>query len=227
MHIAIILDGNRRFARKKGIPEWKGHEHGAKKVNEMIEWCNELGVKELTLYAFSMENFDRPKKEVKAIFKLFEENIKKLRKSEDFRKKDVKVRFIGRLDMFPKGIVNEMKWLMAETDGKNGLTVNFAMAYGGRQEIVDAVKKIAPNIREGKIKEKDIDEKLLNKNMYLISEPELVIRPGGERRISNFLIWQSYYSEWHFTEKLWPEFTKEDLIEAINDYKNRERRFGL
>lgn len=226
LHIGIILDGNRRFAKKRGMLPWKGHKYGADKVAELLEWCRELSIKELTLYSFSLENFRRPENEKKILFKLFRENIEKLEKDERIEKNGMKIRFIGRLEMFPPLLVKDMARLMEKTKKNNNYIVNFAMAYGGRAEIADAFRKIALEVKKGKISAEDIDEKIITKNLYLSSEPDLVIRPGGEKRVSNFLIWQSYYSEWHFTDKLWPEFTKSDFINAIADFRKRERRFG-
>src|SRR3989344_3007689 len=181
-HIAIILDGSRRYAMRSGLKPWQGHAYGTKKVEELLEWCKDLGIKELTLYSFSSENFKRGKK--------------------------------------------EMEEVMEKTKQNKGFKVNFAMGYGGRAEIVDSIKKIIKKIKNKKINERDIDEKLIAQNLYLQDEPDIVIRPGGEKRVSNFLIWQSYYSEWFFIDKLWPEFTKQDLIEVIDEFKERERRFG-
>jgi undecaprenyl diphosphate synthase len=219
-HIAIILDGNRRYARKKGIILEEGHRRGAKNVQKLIEWALELSVKELTLYTFSTENFKRPEKELKYLMDNFLVNIRKLKKDKRIIEKSVRVRFGGRLAMFSKEIQEEMKEVMNITKNNNKLIVNFAMAYGGRLEVVDAVKRI---IEKGL---KKVDEEVIRKNLYLSDYPDLVIRPGGEKRVSNFLIWQSAYSEWYFTDKFWPEFTKKDLIEAIDDYKKRERRYG-
>ncbi len=225
MHIGIILDGNRRYAKKKGLMQWQGHKEGANKVAELMDWVKELGINEITLYSFSVENFNRSEKEKDVLFKLFKESIKKLNKDKRIDD-DIRINFIGRLRMFPKDIVDDMKKIMERTKNNKGYTINFAMAYGGRQEIVDAAKKIASKVKSGGISEEDINEDTITDNLYLSSEPDMIIRPGGEKRVSNFLLWQSYYSEWHFTDKLWPEFTKEDLINAIEDYNSRERRLG-
>jgi tritrans,polycis-undecaprenyl-diphosphate synthase [geranylgeranyl-diphosphate specific] len=225
MHIGIILDGNRRYAKKKNMNSWQGHKFGAEKVKELINWCKELNVRELTLYSFSVENFNRPKKEVQILMKLFEEYLKRL-KEEMLKKNQIRIRFIGRIDMFSDNLRLEMEKLMEKTKDHRKYTINFAMAYGGRQEIVDAVKKISKKVSRKELSIDEIDEKTVTENVYLADEPDLIIRPGGEKRVSNFLIWQSYYSEWYFTDKLWPEFGKQDLIEAINEFRQRERRFG-
>jgi tritrans,polycis-undecaprenyl-diphosphate synthase [geranylgeranyl-diphosphate specific] len=157
--------------------------------------------------------------------KLFEEYLKRL-KEEMLKKNQIRIRFIGRIDMFSDNLRSEMEKLMEKTKDHRKYTINFAMAYGGRQEIVDAVKKISKKVSRKELSIDEIDEKTVTENVYLADEPDLIIRPGGEKRVSNFLIWQSYYSEWYFTDKLWPEFGKQDLIEAINEFRQRERRFG-
>lgn len=225
-HIAIILDGNRRFAKKMGFKPWKGHEHGIKKLEELFGWCMELGIKELTLYSFSTENFKRSGQEIDFLFKLFKQKFLEIRKGKDIFKDKVKVNAIGRLEMFPEDIRKAMLEAVQKTRNNKELVVNFALAYGGRQEITDAVRKIARGIKNGRLKLDQIDENLIAKNLYLRSEPDMVIRPGGEIRTSNFLTWQSTYAEWIFTKRLWPEFTKRDLVRCIGDFNRRERRFG-
>lgn len=225
-HIAIILDGNRRYAKKLGMQPWKGHEYGVKKLNRFLEWCQELGVKELTLYSFSTENFKRTKQERNFLFGIFKNEFSNMKYNDSIFKNKIQVNVIGRLNMFPKEIRKSMKEIMYKTRNHNNFIVNFAMAYGGRQEIVDSVKKVAKLIKSNKIKPNRINEKTIKDNLYLRSEPDMVIRPGGEVRTSNFLTWQSVYSEWIFINKLWPEFTKNDLIKCIEEFKRRERRFG-
>ena len=222
--IAIILDGNRRFAKKLGLQPWKGHEYGMKKLEELFGWCLELGIKELTLYSFSTENFNRAKNEIDFLFGLFKKKFDEIRKGRDIFKNEVRVNVIGRSYMFPKDIQKAMAEVAEKTKNNRKLTVNFALAYGGRQEIVDSFKRIIknnPNINPDKI-----NEMIITQNLYLQSEPDMVIRPGGEIRISNFLTWQSVYSEWIFIDKFWPEFTKKDLIECIEEFNRRERRYG-
>jgi len=225
-HIAIILDGNRRYARKKGMQPWKGHNFGAKKVEDMLKWCRDLGIKELTLYSFSMDNFKRPEKEKKAIFRLFKKNFERLEKDERLMKNGIKVNFIGRIGMFPKDIQEKMHSLMGKTKENEKFKVNFAMAYSGKAEITDSIKKITQKINNKEININDINESLIKNNLYLSSEPDIFIRPGGEKRLSDFLIWQSAYSELFFVDKLWPEFTKQDLVDIIGEFRQRERRFG-
>ena len=225
-HIAIILDGNRRYARKIGMQPWQGHSFGAEKVEDLLKWCRDLGIKELTLYSFSMDNFKRPEREKKAIFELFKKNFEKLEKDDRLMKNGIKVRFIGRLQMFPKEIQEGMQRLMKKTNENERFKVNFAMAYSGKAEITDSVRKIINKINSKEINIENVDEDLIKNNLYLSSEPDIFIRPGGEKRMSDFLLWQSSYSELIFLEKLWPEFTKEDLIWCIGEFKRRERRFG-
>ena len=226
-HVAIILDGNRRYSEKSKLKWWQGHEKGAKKVEELFFWCKEIGIKEVTLYTFSLENFKRTKKELDFLMGLFVKEFNKLKKDNRIHEDRIRIKFIGRIYLFPENVQKAINELEESTSSYDDYKVNFAMGYSGRAEIVDAVKKIAKKVGEGKVMVKDIDEGLVSKNMYLNSEPDLLIRPGGEFRISNFLIWESSYTEFWFTEKLWPEFTKEDLKKAVEDYKKRQRRFGI
>ena len=224
-HIAIVLDGNRRYGKKIGN-KFKGHEAGAKKVEELFNWCKELGIKEVTLYTFSTENFNRPKEEVDYLMKLFKKQFKKLKNNKRVNEGEVKVNFIGRLELFPQDLREDMKKLMEKTAGSEDFIVNFAVGYGSRAEIVDSIKKIINEIKNNEIKVENLDEKMVSENLYLKSEPDIMIRPGGERRMSNFLLWQTAYSELFFLDKLWPEFEKEDLVKIIEEFKARERRFG-
>lgn len=222
-HIGIIMDGNRRFSKRLMLKPWEGHEHGAKKVREILNWCKEHDIRNMTLYAFSYENFKRPKEEFNFLMKLFLKEFDDLiANPEDLVKDKIKIRFIGRIDKFPDDIRERMNKLMDMTKGHDNYTVNFAMAYSGRIELVDAVKKL---ISKG-VKADEVDEKLIMDNLYLDLEPEIIIRTGGERRMSNFLTFQSVYSELFFTDKLWPEFTKEDFEAIIDEFNNRDRRFG-
>lgn len=225
-NIAIILDGNRRYARKIGMQPWQGHSFGAEKVEDLLKWCRDLGIKELTLYSFSMDNFKRPEREKKAIFELFKKNFEKLEKDDRLMKNGIKVKFIGRINMFPKKIEEKMRSLMEKTKNNDKFTVNFAMAYSGKAEITDSVRKIINKINNKEINIGNINEDLIKNNLYLSSNPDIFIRPGGEKRMSDFLLWQSAYSELFFIDKLWPEFTKEDLVNIIEEFKQRERRFG-
>jgi tritrans,polycis-undecaprenyl-diphosphate synthase [geranylgeranyl-diphosphate specific] len=225
-HIGVILDGNRRFSRKLMMKPWKGHEWGVKKVEKLLEWASELEIKELTLYAFSYENFNRPKKEFEYLMDLFRKSFDKMKVDPRIHDKKIKINVIGRTWMFPKDIQEKMKEVMDLTSKYDSYIVNFAMAYGGRAEVIDAVKKISEQVKEGSITIDEINEETFSRCLYMNDEPDLIIRTGGEQRTSNFLIWQAAYSELYFLEKTWPEFEKEDLITAIDEYTRRDRRFG-
>lgn len=219
-HIAVVLDGNRRYARKLGIPKFKGHEKGFNKIKEFLKWCIELGIKEVTLYCFSTENFKRDKREVDYLFNLFRKKIGDFKKDKMIHDNKVKIAMIGRVGMFPEDMQKEMNEVMEITKDYDNYRLNLALAYGGRGEIVDAVKRIIS------LGVKDVNEDVIKENLYLPDDVDLMIRPGGEHRLSNFLLWQSSYAEIFFSKKLWPEFSKEDFIEAIDWYKSKDRRFG-
>jgi len=225
-HVGIILDGNRRFAKKLALQPWNGHEWGAKKVAKLFDWCKELNVKELTLYAFSMQNFNRPKREFEFLMKIFSEFFSKQEYLKTIHENKIKIKFIGRIHLFPEEVYSKMVELENATKDYDNYFVNFAMAYGGREEIIDAVKQIGRKIESGELSNDQITEKLMDQNLYLDHAPDFIIRTGGDHRTSNFLVWQSSYSEWFFIEKTWPEFEKEDFLTCINQYINRERRFG-
>ncbi|MEK6940219.1 MAG: polyprenyl diphosphate synthase [Nanoarchaeota archaeon] len=220
-HIAIILDGNRRYAKKALKEPWKGHDSGAEKVERLFDWCQELEIKELTLYVFSMQNFNRDKKEVDYLMNLFCKFFEKKETKEKIHQNKIKIHFMGRTHLLPEKVQQIIYRLQEETKDYSAFQVNFAVAYGGREEIVDAINAI---LREGKIKE--VNEKILSQYLSLQNEPDLIIRTGGEHRTSNFLVWQSWYSEWFFLDRLWPDFEKEDLIKVIKEFSQRERRFG-
>ncbi|MEK6983112.1 MAG: polyprenyl diphosphate synthase [Nanoarchaeota archaeon] len=225
-HIALVLDGNRRYAKKLGLQPWKGHEYGSKKLEELFRWCIELGIRELTLYCFSTENFKRAKKEVNYLFNLFWKQFNKMKSKQGVFNDKVRVKVIGRINMFSSRMRDAMQEAIEKTKKNKTLVVNFALAYGGRQEITDAVRKIAQEVERGRLKSTMVNEKLIANNLSLRNCPDIVIRPGGEVRTSNFLAWQSVYSEWFFIKKLWPEFTKKDLIMCLGEFHERERRFG-
>lgn len=225
-HIAIILDGNRRFAKKLMLEPWKGHDYGRKKVEELLDWSKDLGIKELTFYAFSMQNFNRPKDEFDYLMGIIRNAFVDFLKDKRIDEYKIRVNVIGRYKLFPKDVVEALENAMERTKDYKGYTLNFALAYGGREELTDTVKKIAQKIVDGRLSPEDIDEKTVEENLYMSSEPDLIIRTGGEKRTSNFLMWQASYSEWFFMDKTWPEFTKEDLISVVEEFKQRERRFG-
>lgn len=226
-HIGIIIDGNRRFAKRLMMKPWKGHEWGAKKFEQLLEWCKEYNIKELTLYTFSIENFNRPKEEFKFLMELFLKEFEKLKQDDSkVHNNKIRINFIGRIHMFPELVQKAMNDLMDLTKDYSDFILNFAMAYGGRAEIIDATKKIAQQVKEGKLNIDEINEEVFKKNIYMESEPDLIIRTS-ERRLSGFLLWQGSYAEIQFLpDVLWPEFTKEHFVQCIEDFKNRERRFG-
>lgn len=220
------MDGNGRWAKKRGMPRSFGHSMGAKAFDEIIDFAGNLGIKTVTVYAFSTENWSRPKEEVDAIMELLADYLENgLKKLEG---KDTKVKIIGDIasmsDDIKKGVAN----IEENTRDGKAMTVQIALNYGGRKEIAAAAKKAAEMVEEGKIKPSDIDEGLLSSFMYNpeVPDPDLIIRPSGEYRLSNFLLWQSAYSEFWFSDVLWPDFKGDDLLRAIYDYQKRSRRFG-
>ena len=225
-HIGIILDGNRRYAKRLMMKPWKGHELGFEKLKKLYKWCKEIGIEELTLYCFSMQNFNRPKIEFDFLMDIFVKAGNDAVTNEDIHKNKIKINIIGRHHLFPEKVQEAMKKAVEATKNYNDFTVNLCLAYGGREEIVDGIKKLAADLKDGKINVDEIDETKFSEYLYLNSDPDLIIRTGGAHRTSNFLAWQSIYSEWIFPEKFWPEFEKEDLIACIDTYMNRDRRFG-
>ena len=218
-HIAIIMDGNGRWAKEKGMPRTYGHKAGADTLRKVLTYCGELGVKYLTVYAFSTENWKRAKEEVDTLMFLFKTYLRNERKT--LMKNNVKFIVSGRKDGISKELLKEIQKLEEETKNNSGITLNIAFNYGGRAEIIDAINKIIEN------EEKNITEETFSKYLYNdIPDPELLIRTSGEMRISNFLLWQIAYSEIYVTEAYWPDFDKEELIKAIENYKKRDRRFG-
>lgn len=225
-HIAIIMDGNGRWARKRGLPRIKGHDAAEKSIHDSVEICGEMGVEYLTLYAFSTENWSRPRAEVAFIMKLLSRFIRG--NIEELHQKNVKIRTTGRLQDIPEGPRNDLREAMDQTSGNTGLTLILALSYGGRAEIRDAVERIAEKVRSGELEPGSITEETIGANLYNpdVPDPELIIRTSGEQRLSNFLMWQSAYSEFFFSPVLWPDFNREELRRAIDDYSTRGRRFG-
>ncbi len=219
-HIAIIMDGNRRWARNKGLPTNLGHSQGAKTLEKIAIACQELGVKYLTVFAFSTENWKRSTEEVNYLMELLAENISSFDKR--FKNDDVRIRLVGDINGLPEKLKKGIIEIEERTKLKTGLTVNVAINYGGRAEIINAVKRI----REENVV--DITEDILNKYMYTHDspDPDLIIRTAGEQRLSGFLIWQSAYSEFYFTDVLWPDFNEKELNKAIDEFNNRKRNFG-
>ena len=225
-HIAIIMDGNGRWAKKKGAARIFGHNNAIESVRSTVDTCAELGVKHLTLYAFSTENWSRPKLEVDALMKLL---VKTLRNEvEELNKNNVRLTSIGDTSNLPRACYQELMEAQLATKNNTGLNVILALNYSGRHEIIDAVKKVAEDVQNGKISAQDIDVEMFPNYLYTkqVMDPELMIRTSGEQRLSNFLLWQLAYTEIYVTPVLWPDFRREHLIEAIQDYQKRERRFG-
>jgi len=225
-HVAIILDGNRRFAKRLALDPKKGHEFGYEKIKESLDWCKDLGVNELTFYMFSMQNFNRPKDEFDYLMNLIRKGFDKFCDDKRVYEYKIRVNIIGRYNLLPKDVVEAVTKVMDDTKHNDKFTLNFALAYGGREELTDTMKKIAKKVADGQLKPEEISEKIVQENLYMTSEPDLIIRTGGDKRTSNFLMWQASYSEWFFIDKMWPEFTKEDLIQILKEFEQRERRFG-
>ena len=225
-HIAIIMDGNGRWAKKQGLMRVKGHEKGTKAVRETVETCAELGVKHLTLYAFSTENWNRPKFEVQTLMKLLVSSLKDEMKTLQDNK--IRLQAIGCIENLPNKAKKELKEVVDKTSKNSHMTLNLALSYGAKEEIVQAVKQIAEKVKNNIIDSETIDESTINKHLYTQNLPDvdMMIRTSGEQRISNFLLWQMAYAELYFTPVLWPDFRKENLFEAIYEYQKRERRFG-
>ena len=226
-HVAIIMDGNGRWAKGKGKLRVFGHHNGVLSVRDVVEGSCEIGLEYLTLYTFSSENWNRPKLEVMAIMELLVSTIHK--EIETFMKNNVRLNAIGELSMLPEKCHKELVNAINKTSVNTGLTLTLALSYSSRREIVQAAKAIALKVQEGRLAIDDIDEEIFESNLYTgnIPDPELLIRTSGEFRISNYLLWQIAYAELYFTNKLWPDFRREDFFEAIADYQKRERRFGL
>jgi undecaprenyl diphosphate synthase len=225
-HIAIIMDGNGRWAKQQGEQRIFGHHNGVSSVRETTEAAAELGVKYLTLYAFSTENWNRPKDEVEALMELLIHTISK--ETPTLLKNSIRLETIGDIDSLPKSCIYELNEAKKATAGGTRMTLILALSYSSKWEIIKAVKQIAASVKAGELQPDDITESVFASKLCTagIPDPELMIRTSGEHRISNFLLWQLSYAEFYFTEVLWPDFRKEDLYAAIHDYQNRERRFG-
>ncbi|NFV11392.1 isoprenyl transferase [Clostridium sporogenes] len=225
-HIAIIMDGNGRWAKERNLPRTMGHKAGVETIREIVKECNNLGVKYLTLYAFSTENWKRPKDEVSALMSLLVQYLRK--EVKELNENNVVVNAIGDIEKLPEVCVNELKKAYEETKNNTGLILNLALNYGGRDEIIRAVKNMYEDIKLGKVREAEVNEDIISNYLYTkgMADPDLIIRPSGEKRISNFLLWQCAYSEFWYSDIKWPDFKKEHLHKAIYDYQNRDRRFG-
>lgn len=225
-HVAIIMDGNGRWAAKRSLPKIAGHRAGVKAVRKVIRSARDLGIKVLTLYTFSTENWNRPKREVVALFRLLEEYLDK--EADKLNKNNIRFSIIGDMEGLPKSLEAKLKKAIESTKDNTGIILNLALNYGSRAEIIAAVRSISRSVLEGRLAIGDIDEKAFSGYLYTkdLPDPDLLIRTSGEHRISNFLLWQMSYTELYVTKKLWPDFTKSDLVKAVREYQTRERRYG-
>lgn len=225
-HVAVIMDGNGRWARSRGLPRYKGHAAGMDSVREVIEGAGDAGVEILTLFAFSQENWQRPAREVNALMLLLQKYVRT--ESEELRSQGVEVRVLGDLDRLASGPRKAVEEIQEATRGGTRLKLNLMVSYGGRMEIVRAARAIAEDVAAGRLAPDAVDEAALEKRMFMagIPDPDLLIRTSGEQRISNFMLWQLAYTELYITPTLWPDFTRENLFEALSEYQKRERRFG-
>ena len=225
-HIAIIMDGNGRWAKNRGKLRIFGHENGTKSVKNIVETCSNLGIQCLTLYAFSTENWNRPKLEVKTLMSLLISSLK--RESDKLEKNNIRLNPIGNLNLLPLKVSKELFQVVETTKSNSGMVLNLALSYGSRDEIINCVKEIGEKIKNNLISFEKIDETVINQHLYTQNLPDvdLLIRTSGEQRVSNFLLWQIAYAELYFTKVLWPDFTEQDLYKAIDNYQKRERRFG-
>ncbi len=225
-HIAIIMDGNRRWAKAKNLPIKAGHKEGAETLKRIVRYANKIGVKYITVYAFSTENWKRSEEEVAALMFLLESYLEDFFKEADTE--NIVIKVIGDITALSEKLQKNIKRAVERTKNNTGTVLSIAINYGGRNELVTAMQKIALKVQEGKLKPEDISEEVISKNLYTkdIPDPDLLIRTSGEIRLSGFLTWQAVYSEFLFIEKLWPDFTEQDLDEAIKVYSNRNRKFG-
>ncbi|WP_113959320.1 isoprenyl transferase [Roseimicrobium gellanilyticum] len=225
-HVAIIMDGNGRWAAERGLPRTEGHRRGADSVQTIVETCGEMGIEFLTLYAFSTENWKRPKTEVAALMKMLERFLKT--KTEEMQKQNVRLQAIGRLHDLPEAVQNQLHKSIAQTSQNTGLTLILALSYGAREEILDGIRSLLDSVEKGHLDKAMIDADVFSKHLYTryYPDPDLLIRTSGEMRLSNFLLWQLSYTEFYITQTLWPDFRKEQFHEAIREYTRRDRRFG-
>jgi undecaprenyl diphosphate synthase len=226
-HIGIIMDGNGRWARLRGLDRTRGHRAGSKAVRAVVKACRSLGVENLTLFAFSAQNWGRPKEEIRALMDLLAEFI--AREWQEIMDRDIRVINLGELRRVPKDVRRRLQSLTEATRKNRSMTLALALSYGAREEITRAARNLGCRMRAGKLEPKDLDPEVFSGALYTngLPDPDLIIRTGGERRISNFLLWQSAYAELYFSKKLWPDFTRNDLLKAIADFQHRRRRFGL
>lgn len=226
-HIGIIMDGNRRFAKDIGVFAWRGHRKGATKLEEILDWCNEISIKEITVYAFSTENFKRPEGEVDELMDLFEEKFYDIAADERIHNHKTQVRALGNLNLLPERVRKAIKTAEDATKDYDTCCLNVCIAYGGRSEIIEAFKKVARKVEEGDLSQEDITEETVKNHLYSAGpDPDLIIRTGGEVRLSNFLLFQAAYSELFFCDIYFPAFRKVDFLRIIREFQKRKRRFG-
>jgi tritrans,polycis-undecaprenyl-diphosphate synthase [geranylgeranyl-diphosphate specific] len=227
-HIAIIMDGNRRFAKELGLSWEAGHIFGREKIEEVLDWCFNLDIRILTIYAFSTENFDRSQKEVKTLMQLLKEELDKAKEDSRIHQNKVRIRILGRLESLPKDVQQSALLIMDLTKTYKVYQLNIALAYGGREEIIQAIQRMGSDIKKGKLKVKNITKQTVSSYLYTsgLPDPDLIFRTSGEERISNFLLWQLAYSELYFSDVYWPALKKRDFLLAIRNYQHRKRRFG-
>lgn len=229
-HVAIIMDGNRRYSRLQGNLETiDGHKRGLNTLERVLDWCVDLGIEIVTAYAFSTENFKRPENEVKGLMDLFKVNFEGITSNKKIHKNQVRVKAVGKLELLPEDVRKAINIAEESTAKYNKRQLNIAIGYDGRLEIVDAIKKISQDVKDGKFDSEDIDEKIVNENLYTagLEDPNLIIRTSGEERLSGFLLWQSSYSELYFCDSLWPQLRKVDFLRALRSYQQRDRRYGI
>ena len=227
-HLAVIMDGNRRYAEDLGILPHEGHIEGKSTLENLSDWCRNLNIKHLTVYAFSLENFDRDEKELGPLMDLFEESFRNAGDDPRVHDNKVRVRAIGHREMLPDKVVKAIEYAESKTKDYNDFNYNLAVAYGGRQELVRSMEKIAKKVKSGEIEPSDIDAQLISSNLYTsgLPDPDLILRTSGEERISNFLLWQLAYSELYFADVFWPDMRKIDFLRAIRSFQKRKRRLG-
>lgn len=227
-HVAIIMDGNRRYAKDFGLMVSEGHDKGRQKLEDVLEWCMEIGVRMLTVYAFSTENVGRPKEEVDVLMRMFVENFRRLGDEPRVHKHKIRVRVLGQRELLPEDLREAIEYAERRTEGYDQYFFNLAVGYGGREEILQAIRKVAEAVKEGRLDIEDIDEKKFAEFLYTkdMPDPDLILRTSGEERISNFLLWQLAYSELYFSDIYWPGFRKIDFLRAVRSYQLRQRRFG-
>jgi undecaprenyl diphosphate synthase len=225
-HVAIIMDGNGRWAKKRNLERIIGHQKGIESAREIVQFCREAGIKVLTLFAFSSENWKRPKTEIKALMELLRKYVRK--ESGELEKHNIRLSVIGNIGDLPRSVTSVLRAMIRRTKDCDGMILNLALSYGGRDEIIQAIRGMARDLKKGVLREEDINEETFPHYLFTkgLPDPDLLVRTSGEKRLSNFLLWQMAYTEIYVTEILWPDFKREDMIRALLDYQNRERRFG-